>query len=269
MMHVLNGEARREQLERLLSPVSYLLSPELRHDKITAMPPRFTSDALRFLRALKRNNDRDWFRARRDRYDLVVRAPMVAVIEQLAVDFRRFAPEMTASPKTSLYRIYRDTRFSDDKSPLKTQISASFRWRGLPKGQGAGLYLEVNPGWVWMGGGFYRPEPRHLVRIRQHISETYPDIDRIVRAAPFRRTVGSLDGDLLTRVPRGFAPDDRSAAYLKFKYFLAGCEFPPEFATSSRFYPTLVTTFKAIMPLVRFLNEPLVGEERSGRIANL
>ena len=68
----------------------------------------FTSDTLRFLRALKRNNDREWFRARRAQYDTHVRAPMIAVIERLAADFTRFAPEMVASPKASLYRIYRD-----------------------------------------------------------------------------------------------------------------------------------------------------------------
>ena len=115
------------------------------------MPPGFSVASLRFLRALKRNNDRDWFRARRDEYDRVVRGPMIAIIEQLAVDFGRFAPEMIASPKTSLYRVYRDTRFSADKTPLKTHVSASFRWRGLPKGGGAGLYLEVDPRWTWIG----------------------------------------------------------------------------------------------------------------------
>ena len=226
------------------------------------MPPRFTPETLRFLRALKRNNDRDWFRARRDRYDQDVRAPMIDVIEQLALDFRRFAPEMTASPKTSLYRIYRDTRFSDDKSPLKTQISASFRWRGLPKGEGAGLYLEINPGWVWMGGGFYRPEARHLVRIREHISGTYPDIHRLARAGRVqtRRRIAR-------RRPAGADPArvrqgrSRGASISSTGYFLAGCEFPPEFATSPRFYATLVTTFKAIMPLVRFINEPLIEEK--------
>ena len=221
----------------------------------------FSPKTISFLRSLKRNNDREWFRARRGDYDTHVRAPMIAVIERLAQDFRGFAPELIASPKQSMFRIYRDTRFSDDKSPLKTQISASFRWRGLPKGEGAGLYLEVNPGWVWMGGGFYRPEARHLVRIREHISRTYPDIERLVRAAAFKRAVGSLDGEVLTRVPRGFGKDDPAAEYLKYKYFLAGCEFPPELATSPRFYPTLVTTFKAIMPLVRFLNEPLLEEK--------
>ena len=175
------------------------------------MPPGFSAASLRFLRALKRNNDRDWFRARRDEYDRVVRGPMIAIIEQLAVDFGRFAPEMTASPKTSLYRVYRDTRFSADKTPLKTHVSASFRWRGLPKGGGAGLYLEVDPRWTWIGGGFYSPEPQHLVRIRAHISETYPEIHRLVRSVKFRRVLGTLDGDRLTRLPRGYAADDPSS----------------------------------------------------------
>ena len=185
---------------------------------------------------------------------------MIGVIEQLAVDFGRFAPEMVASAKTSLYRVYRDTRFSGDKTPLKTHVSASFRWRDLPKGGGAGLYLEVDPRWTWIGGGFYSPEPQHLVRIRSHISETYPEIDRIVRSAKFKRVLGTLDGDRLTRLPRGHAADDPSAEYLKYKHFLAGREFPAAFATTPEFYPALLETFKAVMPLVRFLNEPLLPE---------
>ncbi len=107
--------------------------------------PSFTPKSLSFLRSLKRNNDREWFRARKDDYERHLRAPMVAVIERLAVDFGRFAPELDASPKRCIYRIYRDTRFSGDKTPLKTQIAASFRWRGLPRGRGAGLYFEVHP----------------------------------------------------------------------------------------------------------------------------
>lgn len=221
------------------------------------MPRFFTPDTLRFLRALKRNNHREWFAARRDVYERDVRGPMIALIETLAQDFRTFAPEIVASPKLSLYRIYRDTRFSEDKSPLKTQIAASFRWRGAGKGRAAGLYLEVNPAWVWMGGGFYGPEPQDLVRIRAHIAETFPEIRDVTHAAAFRRAVGELDGERLTRVPRGFAKDDAAAEYLKFKYFLAGAEFPPEFATSAKFYAKLIQTYKAIMPLVRFLNEPL------------
>ena len=223
------------------------------------MHPRFTAESLKFLRALKRNNDRQWFGARRDKYEQHVRAPMIAVIDQLARDFRRFAPEMEASPKTSLYRIYRDTRFSEDKSPLKTHIAASFRWRGLPRGESAGLYVEVHPQWVWIGGGFYAPETAHLVRIRQHISDTYPEIHRIARAAAFRRAVDALDGERLTRVPRGYPKHHPAAEYLRFRSFLAGREFAPQLATTASFYPTLVSTFRAVMPLVRFLNEALVA----------
>ena len=224
------------------------------------MSSYFTPDTLRFLRSLKRNNRRDWFQPRKDKYDAHVRAPMLALIDQLAVDFRKFAPEMVASPKTSMYRIYRDTRFSDDKTPYKIQAAASFRWRGLDKGRGAGLYVEVGPSWTWMGGGFYAPESQDLVRIREHIADTWPKIHKTVRTSAFTRAFGALDGEALTRVPRGYPKDHPAAEYLKHKNFLAGREFPPEFATGLAFYPTLVATFKACMPLVRFLNEPLARD---------
>jgi uncharacterized protein (TIGR02453 family) len=224
------------------------------------MHSAFTTKTLSFLRSLKRNNSREWFRARKDEYELHVRTPMVAVIERLAVDFGRFAPELDASPNRCIYRIYRDTRFSEDKTPLKTHIAASFRWRGLPKHRGAGLYFEVTPGWVWMGGGFYAPETADLARIRQHISDTHPELDRLTRALPFRRTFQALEGEQLTRIPRGFAKDDPAGVYLKYRNFLAGREFPPTLATSAAFYPTLLGTFRAVMPIVRFLNEPLVGD---------
>lgn len=219
--------------------------------------PRFTHKTLAFLRALKRNNRRDWFAARKDDYEQHVRGPMIAVIEQLARDFPTFAPELETSPKKALFRIYRDTRFSEDKSPLKTNIAAAFRCRDLPRGEGAGLYFEVTPGWVWIGGGFYAPETSHLVRIRQHISDTYPEIHRLAKRPAFRRAVGALEGEQLTRVPRGYPADHPAAAYLRYRNYLAGCEFEPEFATRPAFYPTVLQTFKAIMPLVRFLNEPL------------
>lgn len=219
----------------------------------------FTSETLKFLRALKRHNDREWFRARKGQYEQHVRGPMIAVIERLADDFKRFAPEIEASPKTSLYRIYRDTRFSDDKTPLKIQVSSSFRWKGLQKGESAGLYLEVHPEWVWMGGGFWAPPAPQLVRIREHIAETFPEIERLTRAKGFTTVLGTLEGETLTRVPRGYPPDHPAAAYLKRKQFLAAREFPPEFSTSAAFYPALVETYKAIMPLIRFLNEPLSG----------
>ena len=224
------------------------------------MGPHFSADALRFLRALKRNNDRDWFKARKDEYDTHLREPMVRVIERLAVDFKRFAPELVVSPQKSLYRIYRDTRFSENKTPLKTHVAAGFPWRGLPRHEGAGLYFEVAAGWVWAGGGMWQPQPPQLHRVREHLSNTYPEIQRISRTTTFRRNLGELQGDKLTRVPRGFAKDDPAADYLKHYRFVAGRELPATLATSAEFYPTLLRTFRALMPLVRFLNEPLIED---------
>jgi len=217
----------------------------------------FTPKTLSFLRSLKRNNDREWFRARKDQYEEHVRRPMIAVVERLAVDFKSFAPELIASPKQSLFRIYRDTRFSNDKRPLKTHEGAVFRTRGFPNKEGAGVYFEVAGGWVWIGGGMWRPEPPELVKLREHIAETWPEIRNLTRGKAFTSRFGKLDGETMTRVPRGYPADHPAAEYLKHRSFIGGQEFPATLAYSRNFYPTLVATFKALMPLVRFLNEPL------------
>src|SRR5512136_1895076 len=107
-----------------------------------------TRKTLSFLRALKRNNNREWFRAHRDEYEAQVREPMIALVDRLAPELARFAPELVASPKVSLYRVYRDTRFSPDKTPYKTNAGALFPCRGLPKHSGAGLYVEIAPAHV-------------------------------------------------------------------------------------------------------------------------
>ena len=227
----------------------------------------FTSKAVSFLRSLKRNNDREWFRARKDQYETYVREPMIEVVERLADDFRKVAPELIASPKHSLFRIYRDTRFSSNKKPLKTHAAAVFRPKDLPKPQGAGLYFEIAPGWVWIGGGMWRPEPPELIKLREHIAETWPEIRDITRAAAFRTRFEELSGDTMTRVPRGYPANHPAADFLRHRQFYGGAEFPASLAHSRAFYPTLLATFKALMPLVRFLNEPLVeaiAPSRSG-----
>jgi uncharacterized protein (TIGR02453 family) len=220
--------------------------------------PRFSPKALAFLRALKRNNNRDWFKARKEQYDALLRAPMIAIIERLAADFGAFAPDLVASPKASMYRIYRDTRFSDNKAPLKTQISAMFPCRGLSKHQGAGLYFEVTPQWVWVGGGMYAPDASQLQSVREHIAANGRKLRTIVESPAFRRTLGSLEGATLQRVPRGFPKDHEAAEFLKHRQFLAGKEFPASFAHSPRFYSGLLNVFKHVSPLIGFLNEPLL-----------
>jgi len=226
--------------------------------------PRFSAATLSFLRRLKRNNRREWFNAHRDEYEAHVRAPMIAVIERLAVDFRSFAPDLVASPKRSLYRIHRDIRFSEDKKPYKTHVAAVFPCRDLPKHEGAGLYFHAAPDGVWVGGGMYAPMTPQLHAVREHIAANSRRLRKIVSAPGFKRAVGSLEGERLQRVPRGFPKDHEAAEFLKHRQFLAGCEFPASFATSPKFYSGLLGVFRQIAPLVAFLNEPLL-ERGSGR----
>jgi uncharacterized protein (TIGR02453 family) len=182
---------------------------------------------------------------------------MIALLEQLASDFPAFAPDLVADPRVSLYRVYRDTRFSEDKTPLKTHVSAHFPSRKFPKGQGAGLYLEVAPQWVWIGGGSYMPSPEDLRAIRGSVAQHHRTLHRIVTATAFTRMVGGLGGAQLSRVPRGYVKDHPAADYLRHKQFVAGCEFPAEFAIGPRFYPELLKVFRAVSPLVGFLNRAM------------
>jgi uncharacterized protein (TIGR02453 family) len=218
----------------------------------------FPAETLRFLRALKRNNRREWFEAHRGDYETYVRQPMTAIVERLAVDLRGFAPELVASPKVSMYRIYRDTRFSADKKPYKTRVAAVFPTRGLAKHEGAGAYFHVGADEVWIGGGMYAPQPPQLFAVREHIAGHLRQLRAIVESPAFRKQVGELGGDKLSRVPRGFAKDHPAAEFLKHKHFIAGAEFPPAFATDPTFYKTLLGVFRQVTPLARFLNTPLL-----------
>ena len=221
--------------------------------------PRFTDATLTFLRALERNNDREWFRERKTEYERQVRQPMVEFIERLALDLPRFAPDLIAAPKVSLYRVYRDTRFSKDKRPLKTHIAAIFPHRELNKHGGAGLYFHVAPDLVFIGGGCYAPDPRQLYRLRQHVADNLRELLAIVEAPAFRRSFGDLGGERLRRVPSGFAKDHPAAEYLKLKQLLAGCERPASFATGPRAYSALLRLFERLAPLIAFINEPLAA----------
>ena len=182
---------------------------------------------------------------------------MIAMIERLAVDFRKFAPELSASPKTSLFRIYRDTRFSDDKTPLKTHVSASFPHRALGKGRGAGMYLEVTPTWVWVGGGMYHAETAELHAVREHIAANHRRLRKIVTSPGFRRAVGELQGEQLQRVPRGFPTDHPAAGYFATPPVDRRRRIPAGLRHQPSFYSGVLKIFRGVAPLVDFLNEPL------------
>lgn len=227
----------------------------------------FSSKTLSFLRSLKRNNKREWFHERKHQYEMHCRGPMIAIIERLASDLPAFAPDLVADPKVSLFRQFRDTRFSEDKTPLKTHIGATFPNRTLGRLNGAGLYFEVAPAWVWIGGGLWAPDTSQLHLVREHVAANHRQLDTIVKSPGFKK-LGGLQGDTLTRVPRGFAKDHPAATYLIQRQFLGFREDPAALAASRDFYKQLLWTLKTIVPLVTFLNQPLLEAARPERQAH-
>ena len=219
----------------------------------------FPAEGLKFLRSLKHHNNREWFQKHKATYEHSVKGPMEELISALAEDLPKFAPEMVASPKASAYRIYRDTRFSKDKSPYKTHIAAVFPRTGLDKHEGAGFYLHIAPSDLLIGGGLYMPTPEHLSAIRHRIAAEASSFLQVIGNQRFKKLFGTVSGEQLSRVPRGFPPDHPAANFLKYKQFLAARNFPAEAATAASFYKVVVETFKAMVPFVRFLNEPIVN----------
>ena len=225
--------------------------------------PAFSSHSLKFLRALKRHNTREWFHARRADYDTHVHAPMLAIVERLASDLPRVAPGFQAGPKISMFRPWRDTRFSANKAPLKTNVAAVFPYRTLARMEGAALYFEVAPEHVWIGGGLYSPDSPTLHAVRSHIAERHRKLARIVGATPFKKLFGTMQGEQVTRMPRGFDAAHPAADVLRHKQFLAAREEAPDFAARPDFYKQLLATLQAMAPFVAFLNEPVLEMRRA------
>ena len=219
--------------------------------------PTFPLAGLNFLKSLKRNINREWFQEHRPAYDESVKLPMLNLIEALAKEFADFAPEIQASPR-SLFRIYRDTRFSKDKTPFKTHVAASFSVKGFDRHQGAGFYFHIAPTELWIGGGIYRPPADELRTVRDHIAANHERLEKIVEAREFKKLFGTLQGEQSSRMPRGYPADHPGEHYLRFKDLLAARELEPVESTKPKFFETLVQSFRGMYPLIRFLNEPIV-----------
>jgi uncharacterized protein (TIGR02453 family) len=225
----------------------------------------FTPDALRFFRGLKRHNAKSWFDAHRVEYEVHVRDPMRALIEEMDVRLARVAPEITGHPKRSMFRIYRDIRFSSDKSPYKTHAACWFHHRDADRrvgseaeGGGAGFYFHVEPGGSYLGGGMWMPPRTVLGRIRDAIAEHPGTFDRLVRAPRLLRRFGGLsDEAVLKRMPRGFSDDHPAARWLRYQSFVMGRMLSDAQVTSARLPALLEQDFTLLLPLVRWINGAL------------
>jgi len=225
----------------------------------------FTADALRFLRGLKRHNQKTWFEAHRDEYERHVKQPMTELVEEMDVRMRRFAPEIVGEPKRSMFRIHRDVRFSADKSPYKTHAACWFFHAGgsgkvgrEAHGGGAGFYFHLEPGASMVGGGCWMPPRPALVRIRGEIVADPRGLARVLAAPRLKRRFGALDEEtMLKRVPRGYDADGPAAPLLRHTSFTVGRSVTDAEATGAGLPRALETDFLAMLPLVRWLNAAL------------
>ena len=220
--------------------------------------PGFSTEATKFLRGLEKNNNRDWFQERKAVYEEHVKAPMIQLVENIGEEVEALMPGFVIDPRKAIYRIYRDVRFSNDKRPYKTHVAAIFHHRKLAKHSGAGFYFHFSPKELFVGGGIYMPGSSELLAIRRRTSERPDELRKIIRSAAFKRHFGELHGERLKRPPKGFSPDDPALDLLLYKQLLASEQLDPKLVETAKLQPEIMKRFRAMAPLVRFVNEPLL-----------
>jgi uncharacterized protein (TIGR02453 family) len=219
----------------------------------------FSPEAMKFLKALKKNNEREWFQPRKEIYEREWRAPMIALVEALQKEMLGFAPDYLQDPAKAVMRIYRDTRFSKNKTPYKTYVAAAMRRNGLSKDGSAAFYFHIEEKALTIACGVYMPAPDELRAIRDYLSEHYAEFRKLVNAPKLKSLMGELQGEVLTRVPKGFDPDHPAADLVKRKQFYFYVTLGPEIVTTPAVYTELLKRLKAVAPVVDFLNRPLLG----------
>jgi uncharacterized protein (TIGR02453 family) len=219
------------------------------------MSAYFSPGLFTFLKALKRRNDREWFQAHRERYVSEIEAPMMRFIADLAPRLAAISPAFVVDPRRtggSMYRIYRDTRFSVDKSPYKTHVAAIFPHVERKKAPAVpGFYLHLEPGDCMGGGGIYHPDTATLIRIRLAISENQK------AWAVVRKTGLKIEGDTLRRAPAGFDPSHPLIEDLRRKDFYALVPFTEDDVCGADFLDRYVDGCRQVAPLVAFLTRAL------------
>jgi uncharacterized protein (TIGR02453 family) len=221
----------------------------------------FPGEMVTFFRGLKRNNRREWFQPRKHLFEQHIKQPMTELVEVLNSELLKFAPEYVTEPRDAIFRIYRDTRFSPDKTPYKTHIAASFARRGGERLGAGGFYFSVSNDQIEIAGGIYHPAPDTTLVVRRHIAENYEDLRRILADKKVRRSLGELQGDELSRAPKGFDPSHPAIDLIKKKDWILDATLDPSLATTPRLSREIADRFRTMAPLIDFLNRPLLAQK--------
>ena len=226
-----------------------------------ASPPftGFSPEAIQFLADLAVNNDRAWFQPRKAEYERLLKEPLEALVAALAERFEARGIPLQADPKRSPFRIYRDTRFSKDKSPYKTQVTAAFPWAetretdAFHEHGNPGGYFHLQPGTVYVGGGMWHPPTPVLNAFRRSVADDPSKLRGLLDDPSFATMFGGLSGDKLSRVPTAFPKDHPEAELLKLKDMTFGRRLSDEDVYTPALVDTIVESMAVAAPVMRYL----------------
>jgi uncharacterized protein (TIGR02453 family) len=228
--------------------------------------PGFSPDALTFLRNLQRNNRREWFQPRKEKYVALIKAPMMELVGCLNEEMASFAPNYVTPPQKAIYRIYRDTRFSKDKTPYKTHISCIFPRVTAVKREGAVFYFHFTAKELLIFGGVYGPEREELMAYRALIQERYQELENILSNKKLRTMLGTLQGEAMTRMPKGYPVDHPAESLLRQKQWYLDSTLDVSVVTSARLVPELAKRFELMAPFVEFMNQPFAHKQKARKM---
>lgn len=227
-----------------------------------AVLPYFRPEALTFLRSLARHNDREWFQPRKAQYEELVKEPMLSAIRKITDAMLDFAPQHVRPAEKSMFRIYRDTRFSNDKRPYKTHVAAWWTHTGLDKTSGAGYYFHLSAKEVIIAAGAYMPEKEQLASIRRWLLEHHEEFRKLLKKPALRKAFVEFEGNALTRPPKGFPADHPAMDLVRCRQWGLSATLPSETALDPKLAQTVVRYFKIAAPVVDALNAPFAAEPR-------
>lgn len=218
------------------------------------------SFTVRFLKELKKNNNKPWFDEHRKDYE-AAKADFCFFIQSVIDKHRKNDPSIkNIIAKDCLFRINRDIRFSKNKSPYKTNFGASINKGGRKAMNSAGYYFHLEPGGSFTGGGIYMPMPEELRKVRQEIDYNFAGLKKIINTKKFKSVYGDLDRSaeyLLSRVPKGYEPDNPAADYLKLKSYICTITIPDSMLSSNTLLKKTTDAFEALQPVIEFINNSL------------